>query len=182
MSLPTITSFVHPEIVSSHFHFRNGDRIADFGAGTGFFLQVLSKAVGRDGKVYACEIRKNLVEKMGQLIGEQQLSNVEVIWCDVENARGTKLKDGSLDGGIAANLMFQLEDKESALEEFARVLRKGAKLFVVDWSDSFGGLGPHPDHVFSELQAKSVLEGHGFTFERSFPAGDHHYGLAFRRI
>ena len=181
MSLPTNTRFVHPDIVSSHFHFRRGDRVADFGAGTGYFLQALSKAVGNDGKVYGCEIRKNLVEKMSQQVKEWRLPNTETIWGDLEEEKGTKLKDGLLDGGVMVNVLFQLEDKATALKEIARVLRKGGKLFVIDWTESFAGLGPHPMNVCTEPMAKALLEEHGFTYERSFPAGEHHYGLAFRK-
>ena len=48
--------FVIPDVVSTHFHFNPGDTVADFGAGNGFFLKPLSKAVGSDGIVYACEM------------------------------------------------------------------------------------------------------------------------------
>lgn len=182
MTLPTITRFVHPDIVSSHFHFRSGDRVADFGAGAGYFIPALSRAVGPDGRVYACEIRKQLVQKIGQEIQASQLANVESLWCDFEEPKGTKLKADMLDGGVMVNVLFQLEDKVSALTEIARVLRKGGKLFIVDWTESFAGLGPHIDHVFSEAKARELAEQHGFRFERTFPAGEHHYGLAMRKV
>ena len=41
--------FVVPEVVSTHFHIKEGDIVADFGAGSGFFLKILSKAVGSEG-------------------------------------------------------------------------------------------------------------------------------------
>ena len=62
MQEPT-TRFVIPSVVSSHFHIRDGDIVADFGAGVGNFIPELSKRAGPDGRVYACEIQKNLIEK-----------------------------------------------------------------------------------------------------------------------
>lgn len=172
--------FVVPEIVSSHFHIRQGDIIADFGAGRGFFVKVLSKLAGEEGRVYACEIQKNLVETVGDMARTERLNNVEIIWCDLEEHNGTKIPDDVLDVGVVINTLFQLADKDTALEEIKRTLRSGGKLFVIDWSESFGGLGPQPDQVISENDAKALVEKHGFTFDHSFDAGDHHYGLAFR--
>lgn len=172
---------MEPRAVISHFHFRPGDVIADFGTGAGHYLGELSRAVGPSGRVYACEIQKSLVERITARIHEERLGNVHPIWCDLEQAEGTKLRSELLDAGILINTLFQIEDKKTALHEVARVLRKGGKLLLVDWSDSFGGLGPQPSHVITAADAKKILEEAGFVFEREFPAADHHYGMAFRR-
>ena len=180
-STPVQGRFVVPEVVATHFHLRPGDVVADFGAGKGFFLKILSELVGPEGRVYACEIQKNLVEAIGETIRIEGLANAETLWCDIETLQGTKIEDGALDVAIVVNSLFQMEDKDSALEEIKRTLRDGGKLFVVDWSESFGGLGPQSDQVVSESNAKELVESHGFVTERSFDAGDHHYGLAFRK-
>lgn len=172
--------FVVPSLVSTHFHLREGDVVADFGAGSGFFMPTLSKLVGSSGTVHACEIQKNLVETIGELARREHLDNIEVHWCDLEDANGSKLSKESLDAGILVNALFQFEEKDAALTEIKRVLRPGGKLFVIDWSESFGGLGPQPDQVIDADTARGLVEEHGFTFDRSFDAGDHHYGLAFR--
>jgi ubiquinone/menaquinone biosynthesis C-methylase UbiE len=172
--------FVVPEVVSSHFHLHEGDVVADFGAGTGYFVKVLSKLVGDEGRVYACEIQKNLVEAIGDFARREHLNNVDILWGDLEELNGSKVPTDALDAGIVVNTFFQVEDKDTMLEEVKRTLRAGGKLFIVDWSESFGGLGPQPDQVIVENDAQSLVEKHGFTFEHNFDAGDHHYGLAFR--
>lgn len=172
--------FVVPDIVVTHFHLREGDVVADLGAGNGFFIKALSERVGPSGTVHACEIQKNLVETIGDLVRRENINNVEVHWCDLEDQNGSKLHDDVLDAGIVVNCLFQFEEKDAALTEFKRVLRGGGKLFLVDWSESFGGLGPQPDQVITKNDATALFEKHGFTLEREFDAGDHHYGLAFR--
>ncbi len=181
MTSGTTRLFMNPAAAITHFHLREGDVFADFGAGGGEYIAELSKAVGTSGKVYACEIQKGLVERITAIVQQQRLGNAHPIWCDLEAPQGTKLRDGLLDAGMLLNTLFQLEDKDTALDEIARVIHKGGKLFVIDWLDSFGGVGPHPSHVVKEEVAKALLEKHGFTFERSFPVADHHYGLALRR-
>lgn len=173
--------FVIPNVVATHFHLREGDVIGDFGAGSGYFVEILSKLVGPEGRVYACEIQQELVEKIGDLARSKGLQNVDPLWCDIEEAEGAKIAAGILDTALLVNTFFQIEDKETAIAEIARTLKKGGKLFVIDWSESFAGLGPQPGHIVSEQEARAIVEGSGFVFERSFDAGDHHYGLAFRK-
>jgi ubiquinone/menaquinone biosynthesis C-methylase UbiE len=174
--------FVKPEIVTTHFHVHEGDIVADFGTGSGFFLRHLAAAAGPSGHVYACEIQKNLVEKIGVMCRQQGLQTVQVLWCDIEEPKGIKLQDDTIDVGILVNTLFILEERVVAVNEIARTLRSGAKLFVIDWSESFGGMGPAPDHVITAADTTALFEGNGFIFEREYPTGPHHYGLAFRKL
>ncbi len=180
MQEPTIR-FVIPSVVSSHFHIRDGDIVADFGAGVGNFIPELSKRAGPDGRVYACEIQKNLIETLGNIALKKGNHNVHPLWCDLEQERGIKIPDGQVDVGVLINTLSLIEEKDVAIAEIARTLRSGAKLCVIDWTESFGGLGPVPEAVIVAADAIALFEQHGFTFETDFPAGAHHYGLLCRK-
>lgn len=169
--------FVDPQATATHFHLKEGDVIADFGSGSGFYMKPLSDGVGKSGKVYLCEIQKNLVDSLGIKAREQHLTNIYPVWCDIEAHQGTKFKDASLDAVLLSNVLFQFEQKDVALTEVSRVLRKGGKLFLIDWTDSFGGLGPRSVDVVRESDARIILEQTGFACDSTFPAGDHHYGI-----
>ena len=138
--------------------------------------------MGAKGRVYALEIQKNLLQSVSELARKEHLSNVDTILCDLEAPQGTKIKEGALDVGILVNTLFQIEQKDVAFNELGRVIRKGGKLFIIDWTNSFSGLGPAPDQIFTEDEAKALAERHGFSFERSFPTGEHHYGIALRKV
>lgn len=173
--------FMAPEVLASHFHIRPGESVADFGAGNGNFSLILSKIVGPEGRVYACEIQKNLVETIANNARVRGVSNLEAIWCDIESHQGTKLESDSLDAAILVNTLFQMEKKGEAIEEIKRTLRSGGRFFVVDWMDSFSGMGPQKENVISESDARALIEEHHLEFERSFDSGEHHYGLVFRK-
>jgi ubiquinone/menaquinone biosynthesis C-methylase UbiE len=182
MNTPVGGRFVVPDVVVSQFHLREGDKVADFGAGSGFFLGPLSKGVTGAGLVYACEIQKALVDKLGDNARLQGLPNIHPLWCDLEEANGIKIADGELDVAILVNTLFMIEDKETAVKEMGRTVRSGGKFFVIDWTESFAGLGPTPDHVITAPDATALFEANGFVLEREFPTGEHHYGLAFRKV
>lgn len=173
-------SFAVPEMIASHFHMRAGDRIADLGAGSGHFTRALSHLVGSTGTVFAVDIQRQLAESITAKARKERLANVESIWGDLEAIGGTKIADASLDAVLLSNTLSMIEDKVTTLKECLRILRRGGKLFIVDWTDSFRGMGPRPDMVLNETEAKKLLESHGFVLERTFPAGTHHYGLSFR--
>jgi len=182
MNVPIGGHFVVPEIAITHFHIRAGDLVADFGSGSGFFLPALSKAVGTDGRVFACEIQRPLVEKIGDFIRTEHLSNVQPLWCDLEEEHGIKINSGELDAGILVNTLFMIEDKEIAITEMARTVRSGGKFLVIDWTESFAGMGPQAASVVTAEMATDIFESHGFVLENEFPTGGHHYGLAFRKV
>jgi len=179
---PLVTGrFVDPCVVSTHFHLREGDTVADFGAGSGYFMEVLAGLVGKEGTVYACEIQKDLSVKLGELARTKGLTQVHPLWSDVEELGGSKVPSGVLDAAVVVNTFFQFEEKDIALQEIARTLRSGGKLLIVDWSESFNGLGPQQGQVVSEEDVKIFGEQQGFVYEHSFDAGDHHYGIALRK-
>lgn len=172
--------FLAPAVVASHFHVRDGDLVADFGAGAGYFTPVLAAAAGPTGRVIACEIQKPLVEKIGRLSRQTGLQNVDVLWCDIAVAGGIPLQDGILDSGGIINTFFQIEDKVAAVRELRRVIRPGGTIHVIEWSDSFGGIGPAASDIVDQATLCDWFEAEAMVLEREYPAGAHHYGVTFR--
>lgn len=155
--------------------------VADFGAGSGAYALAAARAVGPDGKVYAIDVKKEVLARLKKEATERRLYNVEVLRGDVGKLGGSGLRDGAVDAVIISNILFQIEDKQVFAREVGRVLKKGGKVLIVDWSQSFGGIGPEAGAVFREDAARELFTGAGFSFERSIDAGAYHYGLVFKK-
>ena len=56
-----------------------GSRVADVGAGDGFFIVRLARAVGNTGRVLAVDVAPKIIETLKQLIDKEKLTNVDVI-------------------------------------------------------------------------------------------------------
>ncbi len=171
--------FSNPELNIKKLGLREGMRVADFGAGMGMYSKAASKIVGEDGKVYAVEVVKDLVKKLENEISNEHLLNVEVIWADVEEQHGTKIADHILDAVIVSNVLFQVPDKLGLIDEAKRILKKGAKLMFIDWSESFNSMGPIPDHIITEEKAVEMFKSRGFKLLKNIIVSDHHYGIIF---
>ena len=173
--------FSDPQHSISQFDLQSGNHVADLGAGVGTLSVIIAKAVGEAGKVYAIEIQKPLLEKLKNHAKEARVHNVEALWGDIERENGTHLKAGTVDAAVASNVLFQIEHKEGFVEEAKRILKPGGRLLLIEWSESFGGMGPHKDHVISEKSARELFERGGFELVKSIEAGEHHYGLIFKK-
>ena len=172
--------FVEPEKNLQQFNLSPGQQVADLGAGSGFYTLAAAKLVGGAGRVFAVEIQKDMLSRLKNLAAAEHLSNVEVIWGDVERLGGTNLKDNSVDRAIVSNLLFQAENRAALVEEVKRILKPGGKSMVIDWSDSSGLIGSGLKLVPKDETVK-LFEVAGFSQEKEINAGDHHYGLIFKK-
>ena len=152
-------------------------KIADFGAGIGAYTIPLAKKVGDFGRVYAIEVQKDLLSKIQNTALKENLTNVEVLWGDIERLGATKLSDEFIDIVVVANVFFEVEDKSGMVAEARRVLVSKGKILFVDWKDSYGGIGPQPEMIVTPVEARRYFEDNGFIFERSIQTGDQHYGF-----
>ena len=159
-----------------------GQKIADLGAGSGFYTLAAAKALAATGLVYAVDVQKDLLTKLKNAATKEGLYNIEVVWGDAEKPGGTKLRENSIDLAFICNVLFQMEDKQSVITETKRILVHGGRALVVDWSDSFGGLGPKKEMVVSKAAATEMFEKRGFHLDREISAGAHHYGLIFKKL
>ena len=173
--------FSDPKNNIKQLHLTEGMSVADFGSGSGHYVMAVSELVGDRGRVYAIDLQQSLLQKVKRMVEDAKRENVDVLWGDIETVDGTKLGDESVDAVIIANTLFQLEDKGTTAIEIRRVLKANGRLMVVDWSDSFGGMGPQASNIVTESTARGIFTEKGFEFDNMFDAGEHHYGLIFHK-
>ena len=175
------TSFLNPRKVLQACHLHEGVRVADLGTGSGFFTRAAARLVGEGGVVWAVDIHRELLPRVKNLSLGEGLRNVEVLHGDAERVGGTHLPEEQFDFVIITNLLFSCEHREALAKEAARLLKKGGRALVVDWQGSFGGLGPHPNHVILAPQARKLFEDAGFVYMDDVPAGAYHWGFLVRK-
>ena len=171
------SSFLNPKKAITAAGLCEGQRVADFGAGSGFFTRAAARTVGPDGIVWAVDINPELLPRIKNLSLAEGLANVEVVRGDTSLLGGSNLPENHFDFVICSNLLFGIEDKKNLIEEIKRVLKAGGKAIVIDWQGSYGGLGPRSDHIFTQAAARDMFEAAGFAFLQTVPAGEYHWGM-----
>ncbi len=168
-------SFLTPEHLVRELYLKPGERAADIGCGTGVYTIALAKEVGAMGQVYAVDVHRDALHTLAGTLDKRGIINVEMIWADVE--KQISIDAYSLDAVVMSNILFQLDSIDKALSLISKLIKPEGQLLIVEWSDSHGGIGPHPSHVVQEEQAISLVQAHGFRLLKRLPAGDYHYAF-----
>ena len=155
---------------------------ADLGCGAiGHYVFPAAKMVGKDGRVYAVDILKTVLENIEKRASLENLNNIVTVWSDLERYGAAKIASNSLDANFLLNTLFQTKDRVTVLKEAARLLKVGGKLVVVDWLMTDAPFGPpvegRVDHAFVEAEADKL----GLHLLNRFSAGKYHYGLVFEK-
>lgn len=172
--------FSDPQKNVALFDVGPGMKVVDLGAGSGFYTIEAAKRVGSTGRVYAVDVMQDLLNKLKNSAALAGVHNVEVVWGNIEKIGGTKLREAIADRAILSNTLFQIAapDRDNLALEVKRLVKPGGKLMVIDWEP---GSPLTPKTVVPRMLAEGIFQKVGFTIEKTFDAGDHHYGIIFSR-
>jgi ubiquinone/menaquinone biosynthesis C-methylase UbiE len=96
-------SWQRPDDLVEALALQPGDRVADIGAGHGYFLSRLARAVGPDGRVYAVDVDAELIRQLEVDAAEE---NVEVILGTFEDPQ---IPYGAIDLVLIVNTYNHIE-------------------------------------------------------------------------
>ena len=99
-----------------------GSRVADIGAGHGFFSVRLSPAVGEAGRVYAVEIDPVLVGRLRQRAIDAGIANLEVVSASAEKPN---LPAEALDAILVADVYHELSEPDAVVGHLYDALKPG---------------------------------------------------------
>ena len=109
---------------------RPGMRVADIGAGTGFFSLLFAGEVGKSGRVLAVDITPEFVDSTVQRARARGLAQVQGV---VNTPRSVELPANSIDLAFMSDTYHHFEYPQSMLRSIHSALRTGGELVVIDF-------------------------------------------------
>lgn len=159
-----------------------GDRIADIGAGTGFFAALFDEAVGEDGRVFAVEISPKFLEHLRERAKDEGLGAVRVV---EGTERSVELAPNSVDVAFVCDVYHHFAYPMETLASLMSAIRPGGELVVIDFERI---PGESPEWLLEHVRAgrevfREEIETAGFTFANEIRLAhmEGNYILRFRR-
>jgi ubiquinone/menaquinone biosynthesis C-methylase UbiE len=156
----------------------DGSVVADLGAGSGWFMIRLASRVGPNGKVYAEDIQRQMVQALRVRIQREGLKNVETVHGDPSDP---KLPPGALDAVLIVNTYYEMEDPVLLLRNVAASLKPTGVIGIVDYTkDGFGPGPPMEERVDPERVTRDA-EAAGLRLQSRPDVLPYQYLLVFEK-
>jgi ubiquinone/menaquinone biosynthesis C-methylase UbiE len=126
---PVRRKLFSPTRVIDYLTIREGMKILEVGPGSGFFTFELAKFAGPSGHVYAVDIEPKMVRLLEKRIKRERIGNISA---KAASAYEIPLPNNSVDLGFMGGVLGEIPDKQKALREMQRVLRKEGLLAVME--------------------------------------------------
>ena len=158
---PARDAWQRPAEVIELLRIEPGSVVVDLGAGTGYFVSWLSRAVGDRGKGLALDVEPKMVEQLAQRAREQGLSNVVPRLVPFDDPQ---LEPGSVSRVLIVNTWHHIDDRSRYAAKLAPALAAGGELWIVDFTLD-ADIGPPARYRLGPEQVIAELQGGGLRAE-----------------
>ena len=128
-----------PDAVIALLGIGPGDRVADLGAGGGYFTFRIAEAVGARGRVFAVDVDDDMVGYLAGRARELGAANVTVVRGEFEDP---KLPDGEIDLLFTCNTYHHIADRVAYFRRVLVDLAPNGRVAIVEY-DGRGGWFPN---------------------------------------
>ena len=133
--------------------------VADLGAGSGWFTIRLANRVGPNGRVYAEDVQKPMIQAIKVRVDRLGLKNVETIFGTDVDPRLPR----PVDAVLMVDAYHEAEKPVALLTNVAKSLKPEGRIGIVDFKKDGGGPGPameervDPEAVIRDVQAAGLV-------------------------
>lgn len=153
---PQRHAFLDPERMLERLGVRTGMRVADLGAGPGFFTLPMAARVGSTGVVFATDVAPAMLDALRARGLPPQVQPLLAAEARIP------IGDGEVELALLAFVLHEVVHPERFLAEVARILAPGGRLAVLEWIPQDDGMGPPREERLDESHARELLRAAGF--------------------
>jgi ubiquinone/menaquinone biosynthesis C-methylase UbiE len=160
---PERMQWQRPDAVIASLEIAPDAKIADLGAGTGYFA-IRFSAAAPEGRVFAVDIEPKMVEWLAQRAADEGHQNLEAV---LGEANDPKLPE-PVDLAFMCDVFHHLAQPQAYFEAVAASLRPGARVVIVDFKKELPADAPGPPEAMrmTPEQITAHMQAAGFRLAR----------------
>ncbi len=171
---PERDAWQKPEEVVDALHLDRASRVADIGAGTGYFAARIAKRIP-EGKVLAADVEPDMVRWLGERAGREHLANLVPVQAGADAANLPE----PVDLILIVDTYHHIGNRVPYFSKLKSSLRPGGRLAIIDFkADS--PIGPPVEHRVSPEKVTEELAAAGYTRVESHDLLPRQYFLIFK--
>lgn len=145
---------------------KQGDTIADIGAGTGFFSLLFAQRVGKNGLVYAVDVDENMVKHLEKRAKREGLNNIKSILAPTNDPL---LPKSSADLIFICDTYMFIENRAQYLVRLRDSLKSNGHLAIISFNRKAEiPAAPPPHKMISREKTIQEAEKAGFALEAEY--------------
>ncbi len=152
------------DLLARALEVKRGEVVADIGSGSGYFSIPLAHAVEPNGRVFAVDVQKEMVEFLTARAKQDGVDNITTILGRIDDV---SLAAASVDLALLVDAYHEFEKPWEMMRSIVRALRPGGRLALVEFRAEDERVEIKPLHKMSQGQARREIEAAGLIFDRT---------------
>jgi predicted methyltransferase len=148
LEAPDREQWQKPDQIMDAIGIAEGFKVAELGAAGGWFTLQLAERVGPNGRVYAEDVQRAMLEGISRRMKSENLTNVTTVLGTPSDPH----LPPALDAALINDAFHEMDDPDdptvvvTLLRNVAQSLKPQGRLGIVDWTPGSGGPGPEAKH------------------------------------
>ena len=154
---PDRAAWQKPDQIMDALGIADGSKVADIGAGAGWFTIQLARRVGPNGLVYAQDVQRQMLEAIRRRVSREGLQNVQAV---LGTGSNPNLPKAALDAILVVDVYPEVDDRVTFLRNLSLALKPNGRIGVVNYKPGQGGPGPAPSEGVRVESAAVEADAH----------------------
>jgi ubiquinone/menaquinone biosynthesis C-methylase UbiE len=155
---------------------REGETVADIGAGSGYFTFRLASPVGEKGRIYAVDTSPDMILHMNRRIRDMKLRNIVTVLSAPDDPL---LMDGSIDRFFICDTWHHIQNQAQYLALMKKMLKPGGQVIMIDFQKRELPVGAPLEMKITREDLVQQMESNGFKLVKEHTFLPYQYFLIF---
>jgi ubiquinone/menaquinone biosynthesis C-methylase UbiE len=152
-----------PDDAIAALDLKQGQVVADIGAGSGYMSIRMSRKVGPTGRVYSEDIQPEMIALLQTRLQKERITNTTTILGLVDDP---KLPPSALDLELLVDVYHEFQKPQEMLRHLRDGLKPDGRLVLLEYRKEDPAIPINPAHKMTVAVAKLEVEAEGFTLTK----------------